>query len=154
VTAVITAFTVAQRFVGMREVPGPQDQPFIVWALALCGLAGAHDETAWCSAFVNAIAWLLALPRSGSAAARSWLKVGTAVRLEEARVGFDVVVLTRGAAPQPGADVVQAQGHVGFFAGVDGNDVLILGGNQSNQVSIARFSKIRVLGVRRLAEVA
>ena len=146
----MTAFDLAQRFIGIREVAGLKDHPFIVWALSLCGYTDAHDEVAWCSAFLNAIAWLLRLPRSKSAAARSWLLVGRPVRLDEARPGFDVVVLWRGSAPQPGAHVLAAPGHVGLFAGIEGDDVLLLGGNQGGGVSIARFPKVRVLGVRRL----
>lgn len=42
-------------------------------------------------------------------------------------------------------------GHVGFFAGLDGASVKVLGGNQSNAVSIQNFPIASVLGVRRLA---
>jgi uncharacterized protein (TIGR02594 family) len=147
----VTAFMLAWRFIGLQEIAGLKDHPFIVWALALCGLPNEHDETAWCSAFVNAIAWLLDLPRSGSASARSWLKIGRVVSVEDALPAFDVVVLTRGHG-QPGADVLDAPGHVGFFAGTVGSDVLVLAGNQNNQVSIERFAKARILGVRRLEE--
>ena len=145
--------TVAERFLAMREVPGPKDHPFIVWSLSLCGLPNDHDSTAWCSSWLNAICWLLSLPRSGSAAARSWLTVGQATRLEDAQPG-DVVVLTRGALPQPGPHVLQAPGHVGLFVRHDAHDVWILGANQSDAVTIARFPKLRVLGVRRLTEAA
>jgi hypothetical protein len=39
---------------------------------------------------------------------------------------------------------------VGWFAGVDKGQVLVLGGNQGDQVSVASFPVSRVLGVRRL----
>lgn len=146
----ITPYALAQRFIGLHEVPGPKDHAFILWCLSLCGLGEAHDETPWCSAFLNGIAWLLRLPRSKSAAARSWLNVGRSIPLEQAQPGFDVVVLWRGSAPQPGAHVLEAPGHVGLFAGLEGPDVLLLGGNQGDSVSVARFPKVRVLGVRRL----
>ena len=147
----MTPYDLMERFVGMREMAGAKDHPFIVWCLSLCGLSDAHDEVPWCSAFLNGICWLLRLPRSKSAAARSWLAVGRPIALEEARPGFDVVVLWRGTAPQPGAHVLNAPGHVGLFARLEGNDVLILAGNQGDAVSVARFPKVRVLGVRRLA---
>jgi uncharacterized protein (TIGR02594 family) len=109
------------------------------------------DETPWCSAFVNGIAWELRLPRSKSARARSWLNVGVPVWINEARPGSDVVVLKRGTGIQPGPEVIEAPGHVGFFAGLQDSRVLVLGGNQGNQVTIASFHLDRLLGIRRLA---
>lgn len=141
----MTPYALAQRFVGeIREMPGGQHHPFIQWAHMLCGLGSDQpDETPWCSAFVNAIAWVLNLPRSKSAAARSWLNVGQVITLADATPGFDVVVLKRGTNP--------AQGHVGFFAGLDSQRVHLLGGNQGNAISIASFPIADVVGVRRLA---
>lgn len=148
----ITAYDLAQRFVGVREVPGAGSSPQVLAFLRLDQSWPAGDDVAWCSAFANYVAWLLRLPRSKSLAARSWLTVGVPVELDAARAGFDVVVLKRGAGQQPGPDVLKAQGHVGFFAGLEGDDVLVLGGNQGDQVSIDRFPRTKVLGVRRLRE--
>lgn len=39
-------------------------------------------------------------------------------------------------------------GHVGFYAGEDANHVHVLGGNQSNAVTVARLGKDRLLGYR------
>lgn len=152
----MTAFDRAQRFVGIvLERPGNQDHPLIQWWLSLCGFGlDAHDEIPWCSAFVNGMAWDLRLARSKSAAARSWLRVGHAIELDRARVGFDVVVLQRGEGTQPGPEVVAAPGHVGFFAGASDGLVQVLGGNQGNAVSVAPFKAGRVLGIRRLVEAA
>lgn len=140
----MTPFALAQRFVGeVRELPGVQHHPAIQWAHMLCGLgADQADEVPWCSAWLNLIAWLLQLPRSKSAAARSWLDVGEVITLKQARPGYDIVILKRGTNP--------AQGHVGLFAGLD-RSVHLLGGNQGNTVSIAAFPIEDVLGVRRLA---
>lgn len=150
----ITLFTLAQRYVGIREISGPKNHPLIVWWLSLCSLPNSPDEVAWCSAFMNGMAWELRLPRSKSAAARSWLEVGTPVirPITEAKVGWDVVVLKRGKEPQPGPEVTRgAQGHVGLFAGWDTGAVLLLAGNQGDEVSIAHFPFESILGVRRLA---
>jgi hypothetical protein len=77
--------------------------------------------------------------------------VGEAVQISDARVGFDVVVLKRGPEPQPGPEVTQgAPGHVGYFAGLSENGVMLLGGNQHDHVSYENFAPERVLGVRRL----
>ena len=154
----ITAYDLAQRFVGIREVAGPVANAQILAMLRLdAGTAIADDATAWCSAFVNYVAWLLRLPRSKSLAARSWLSVGRIVELELARPGFDVVILKRGGGDQPGPEVLDAVGHVGFFAGLARGDdgsatVAVLGGNQGDAVSIARFPSTQVLGVRRLSD--
>jgi uncharacterized protein (TIGR02594 family) len=144
-------FELAQRFVGkVNEIPGSEDHPLIQWFLSLCGFGlHAHDETAWCSAFVNAICFLDDIPRSKSAAARSWLKEGVPIPLINAQLN-DVVVLKRGTGPQPGPEVLDAPGHVGFFAGLEDGKVIILGGNQGNQVSLAHFPADQVLSVRRL----
>lgn len=149
----LTPFALAQRMVGeIQERPGTAAHPFIQWCLELVvSTPDPDDEIAWCAAFVNRICWLLRLPRSKSARARASLAVGAAIPLAAAQVGYDVVVLQRGTGPQPGPDVLDAPGHVGFFAGRDGNAVLVLGGNQANGVTIARFPAASVLGVRRLA---
>lgn len=136
---VLTPYHLAERFAGVKETAGATSTPIVLAMLQLTDAGVRDDEIPWCSAFVNWIAWLLELPRSRSLAARSWMNVGTPVRLEDARVDDDVVILERGAG-----------GHVGFFAGRDGDNVLILGGNQRDAVNVSGFPSARVLGVRRL----
>jgi uncharacterized protein (TIGR02594 family) len=139
----LTAFDLAQRFVGMKEVGGSVSNPQILAMLRLDESWPAGDETPWCSAFVNYIAWLMRLPRSRKLNARSWLEVGASVPLVEARAAFDVVILSRPPSPE--------SGHVGFMAGYEPpNTVLILGGNQGDAVCVAPFSSSRIIGIRRL----
>lgn len=145
----IDLYTFAAQFIGLREVPGTKAHPLILAMLQGEAAWVTDDATAWCSAYVNAICRVLGLPRSRSLAARSWLLVGDGVPLDRARRG-DVVILTRGSGPQPGPQVIQAQGHVGFLGDLTETDVLVLGGNQKDQVSEAWFDRDRVLGVRRL----
>ena len=151
----ITAFDLAQRYVGIHELAGTEDHPLIRWWLSLCGFpaGNVHDEVPWCSAFVNGIAWELRLPRTKSAAARSWLTVGRPISLSDAGADASVVILKRGDGSQPGPEILKAQGHVGFYAGMDtdSDHLLVLGGNQDNGVSIERFPVDRVLGVRWLS---
>lgn len=145
----VTAYSRAERYLGIAEMAGKLDHPLVQWWLSLCGFGTeVHDEVPWCSAFVNGIAWDLRLPRSKSALARSWLEVGRPVSVNEAKPGFDVVILSRG--------ISAVTGHVGFFAGWDAatGGVSILGGNQSNMVSVKTFPKADVLGIRRLREWA
>jgi uncharacterized protein (TIGR02594 family) len=148
----MTPYNLALRFLALKEVPGHVHNPAIV---AMCDLVDPRirdDETPWCSAFVNYCNWLIGVDRSGSLSARSWLLVGAPVRIDEARPGFDVVILKRTANAPPAAEL-HAPGHVGFFSGYDPakKTVSVLGGNQGDQVSIADFPLSRVLGIRRLA---
>ena len=119
----ITPYDIAQRFIGISEVSGPTSNPHILAMLQLDMDWPEGDEVAWCSAFMNYITWLLRLPRSKNLLARSWLLVGKSKSLDEAEIGFDVVVLKRGSGGQPGPDVIDAPGHVGFYAGTEGTKV-------------------------------
>lgn len=146
----ITAYDIAQRFIGIKEVPGSKSNSSILAMLHLDQEWPKDDSVPWCSAFMNYVAWLLRLPRSKSLRARSWLQVGVPIGVEEAHPGFDIVVLKRGDGPQPGPEVIDAPGHVGFFAGWEKETVLVLGGNQSDSVTISHFRKEDILGLRRL----
>jgi len=147
----VSAYELAQRFVGIKEVPGSTANPQILAMLKLDLNWPQDDSVPWCSGFVNYIAWLLRLPRSKSLRARSWLTIGEVIDLEEAEAGFDLVVFKRGGGNQPGPEIIDAPGHVGFYAGIEGKKVLVLGGNQGDSVSISSYPKSRLLGVRRLA---
>ena len=144
------AFLLAQRFSGIKEVDGPTSNPQIMAMLKLDMNWPDDDEVPWCSAFMNYVCWLARLPRSKSLRARSWLEVGLAVKLKDAVPG-DVVILQRGGGDQPGPTVIDAPGHVGFYAGWDDDQwIEVLGGNQSNTVKVSKYPVSRLLGVRRL----
>lgn len=97
-------------------------------------------RTPWCAAFANAILGKQGLEGTGKLTARSFLNWGEKT---DSPTQGDVVVFWRG-------DPNGWQGHVGFFAGFDDNgNVKVLGGNQSNQVSIQTYSRERLLGFRR-----
>jgi len=146
-----SAFEIAQRFVGTKEVAGKMANPQILAMLKLDDEWPEDDSVPWCSAFVNYVAWLLHLPRSKSLRARSWLDVAVAIEPEDLEVGLDVVVFQRGIGRQPGPEVRKAPGHVGFYAGRQGGGILTLGGNQGDMVSLASYAGTRILGCRRLA---
>lgn len=162
----ITAFDIASRYLGTRELPGRLDNPHILAWLMDAGVGDPrqasalyHDEVPWCGAFVGHIVRLcgLSIPQL-PARARSWLRAGMPIEVKEARVGWDLIVLQRGDGLQPDAMTLDAPGHVGFFSGWDveagapfePKAVRVLGGNQSNSVSVAGFPLARILGVRRL----
>lgn len=143
------AFDLAERFVGIEEVGGQVDNPQIMSMLKLDNTWPENDEVPWCSAFVNYICWLARLPRSKDLRARSWLTIGKGITLDDAVPG-DIIVLQRGTGEQPGPEVIDAPGHVGFYAGRTSDLIEVLGGNQSDTVKISRYPKSRLLGVRRL----
>ncbi len=97
------------------------------------------DEISWCSSFVNWCFWKNNLQGTKSAAARSWATWGFAVK--DPLPGC-VAVFWRGTKDG-------WQGHVGFFFGLNADkDIIVLGGNQNNQVSIQVYPKNQLLGYR------
>ena len=135
-------FAAAGDHLGLEQWPGAAHNPTIVAMFADKGHSWVQDdETPWCAAFVGSVLAQLGLPHTGKLNARSYLDWGEGVDLQDAQPG-DVVVLWR---ISPSA----WQGHVGFFAGIDGDRVILRGGNQGNRVSDARYPISRVLGVRR-----
>jgi uncharacterized protein (TIGR02594 family) len=143
---VITPFQVAQTFIGIKELDGDKDNPLILAMIQSCNPISEElkDEIPWCSAFVNFVCKHLRLPRSHSLAARSWLNIGQVVTRFELLCDADIVVFKRGIDPR--------KGHVGFFAGYNNEKqaVHILGGNQSNSVSLQQFNIEEIIGCRRL----
>jgi len=100
------------------------------------------DETPWCAAFVNSVLKDCGIQGTGKLNARSFSQWGSAARLETANLG-DIVVFWR---ESPDS----WKGHVAFFAGFDNNgDILALGGNQGDSVSVQTYPRERVLTVRR-----
>jgi uncharacterized protein (TIGR02594 family) len=146
----ISAFELAERFIGTQEIIGIASNHHILAMLQLDEKWPTGDDVPWCSAFVNYICWLLRLPRSKSLSARSWLSLGYSVGIPEAEVGFDVVVLKRGKGSEPGSEVLKAPGHVGFYAGLGEGTVLVLGGNQGDRVNVSAFARESILGIRRI----
>ena len=148
-----SAYEIALRFMGIREIPGKEHNAQIVAFLMVdhSTIPTITDEIPWCSAFVNYVAWIIGLERSKSWAARSWLRIGTPINLSNVEPDCDIIILKRGAGEQPGPEVLSAPGHVGFYAGRDREGrILLLGGNQGDSVSIAAFTTDRILGIRRL----
>lgn len=116
----------AARLLTTREVAGSGNNPVILdWAKGM-GIPYGGDDIAWCGLFVgHCIATTLPeepLP-GGLLGARSWVSLG------------------RGTTPRLGAVMVfwrvakaSWEGHVGFYAGQNGKNFLILGGNQGDKV--------------------
>lgn len=137
-------YAYARSLIGLAEVPGPDSDPRIL-AMIREWLPDATDDStiSWCGAFVAHVLarFDLSVARE-PLVARSWRSVFPAVTgpPEEG----DLVVLWR-------ESPTSWKGHVGFWAGAREGVVLVLGGNQSNKVSVAPFPESRILGVYRPA---
>ncbi len=130
----------ALRLKGTKEARGSADNPLILtWAKRL-GIAYGHDSIAWCGLF-TAHCVGAALPEeplpSNPLGARNWVRFGIAAEPTRGAV----LVFWRGSRSG-------VHGHVGFYAGEDATAFHVLGGNQSDSVSIARVAKTRLLGSR------
>lgn len=123
----------ARRYYGLHE---RQDAAQLDKALGM-----RARETAWCGAFVGMVI-AATLPNEPLPAnplgARNWTKFGMV--LPEPQIGA-VAVFWRGTRDG-------WQGHVGFVVGHDKTHLHILGGNQSDAVTISRIAKDRLLGYR------
>jgi uncharacterized protein (TIGR02594 family) len=136
-------YDIAESYIGTHEIPGENDNPKIVEFFAKVGHSWVKDdETAWCAAFVGACLEDAGYQSTKKLNAKSYLHWGLPVVAEEAQRG-DVVVFWR-ESPE------SWKGHVAFFHSYDSNgNVNVLGGNQSNAVTIETYNKTRLLGVRR-----
>ena len=140
----------ARKYIGTKEIKGAKHNDLVLglWRAAFeatnqpITTPFKNDETAWCGGFVGGVLAKAGLghhiPQS-FAMARSWLKAGT--KLNNPAYGC-VVVFWRGSR-------TGSSGHVGFVVGRDSRgNLMVLGGNQSDQVNIMPFDKSRVLGYR------
>ncbi|HYE38156.1 TIGR02594 family protein [Methylocaldum sp.] len=127
---------IALNYLGQKEIPGKKTAPFIEKALVLMGAWWRDDETPWCGVGLGAVIRMAELnPPKAYYRARAWLDWGKKLALPAYGC---VVIFERGGA-----------GHVGLVVGVDTrNRLMVLGGNQSNAVTIAPFDPSRVLGYR------
>lgn len=123
--------------IGVLEYAGEKNNPRIVEYHQATTYRAKDDETPWCSAFVNWCMRQVGIKGSGEANARSWLTWGRKI---DAPVHGCIVVLKRGTSP--------TSGHVGFYIETHGENVVVLGGNQSNTVKLSNYPGADVLGYR------
>ncbi len=135
---------VARRYLGVAEIKGPHHNPTILKMLDRADgkvdgkpLQGIRDdEVPWCASFTSAVLEEVGVVSARSAWARSYLNWGKA--LKQAVPGA-IVVLDRG----------QGRGHVFFAIGRDARGNIVgIGGNQKDAVTIASFAPSRVIGIR------
>lgn len=130
--------TIARREIGVRERHGDAHNSRILQYHDATRLHAKADEVPWCAAFV---CWVL--ERAGFASTRSAAAASYATYGQPCELVPGAIVVFGKADPDAGGT-----GHVAFCVGVDGEDVLVLGGNQNDQVNIARRPKSRIVAVR------
>jgi uncharacterized protein (TIGR02594 family) len=128
------------------EVPGDEHSPQILAYHAATSLRASTDEVPWCAAFVCFCLQLAGRETTNSARARDYLGYG--VELVYPAHGC-IAVLQRGSGAQPGVDVIDAPGHVGFIVGeASPDEILLLGGNQGDRVCVRPYPVARLLSCR------
>lgn len=140
------AYKMARAELGVRELKAGQNADIVQYFADVGHAWVKDDETAWCAAFMGSMLKRAGFPHTGALNARSYLEWGAPIALDEAREG-DVLVFWRGSRDG-------WQGHVGFFVRREGKNLIVLGGNQSDQVNEQAYREARLLGVRRLPEWA
>lgn len=135
------------QYIGVKEVKGLSNNPIIMDMARNIGVSDIYtaDETAWCALFINHLIRLSGKPlldtkgdKYNLLRAKALITWGYSVPLSQAKLG-DVVIINR-----------DGGGHVFLLIAFTKSGNLIgLGGNQSNMVSIAEFDKDRVIAVRR-----
>lgn len=131
----------ARTYLGVEEAPGADrdNATIIAWAKKLGGWVASyfkHDAIPWCGLFIG-----LVMSESGFKdlppnllGALNWNSWGTPLK-----------------APSLGAILTFTRnggGHVAFYVGEDKTHFHVLGGNQSNKVSITRIAKNRLSSIR------
>ncbi len=141
-------FAIAEAEIGVTENDKPgQHNPRIIEFHSTTTLRARTDETYWCSSFVNWVMIQSGRKGTDSAAAKSWLKWGTA--LTTPRVG--AITVLRKKEPNPKPDELTATGfHVAFYLATTKTHIELLGGNQSNSVRRSKYllSKYDIKGYR------
>ncbi len=120
--------------IGQKEVPTfERNNPKIMEYLYTTGSWWENDETAWCSAFSNWTFIQNGIRGTNNARALSWNQWG--ISLLKPAYGSLAVF-----------DYGGGSGHVGYVVGItSGGSLVILGGNQSNQVKYSNFKTDNII---------
>ena len=128
----------ALKLYGTKEQPGDGSNPDILKWAALTGLGQIYstDGVPWCGLFMAYVVRMAGYKYPDSPLwAQNWKNFG--VKVDHPMLG-DIVVFKR-----------PSGGHVGIYVGEDAQAWHILGGNQSDAVTITRIDKSRAVGFRR-----
>ncbi len=139
----LAVLTVAATQIGVMEWDkgsNPVIEKYLDFSTPSNRPSGLRDSVPWCAAYV---AWALesaGMTSTNSLLARSYENWGVGVR--HSPLPGDIIVFYRNS-------VRSGFGHVGFFLGFKNGNVLVLGGNQDNQVNVTEYSTARMTDIRR-----
>lgn len=129
---------IARRELGVHETSGARHTARILEYHAATRLRAQSDEVPWCAAFV---CWCL--ETAGVRSTRSARAADFALYGQPCDLKDGAIVVFGKTDPDAGGS-----GHAAFCVGLEPGHVLVLGGNQSNAVSIAKRPAARVVAVR------
>jgi len=139
----------AFRELGTKEVDGDGNNPRIQEYHRFATVRNdeiAPDSVPWCASFV---CWVLEAERlesTNSKMARSFERLGREVAIKDYLPG-DIVTFYRNGHHS-------GQGHVGFLVWINSGKAYVLGGNQSDQVSVTKYSLDKMTSIRRVTDEA
>jgi uncharacterized protein (TIGR02594 family) len=141
-TASARLYAHASKDLGMREVSGAASHPRIRLAInrAADWLDDDDSKTAWCGCIMGLWCSEIGLPSPNEYyRAAAWAGIGTETPIGIATKG-DVCVFRR-----------EGGAHVALYTSHTDTSITVLGGNQSNAVTVATFPRQALKFIRRLA---
>lgn len=133
----------ALRYLGQKEIPGPQSNTVIMNMAKEMQVHNIYtnDDISWCALFQSYICKISNKPMPYKAyqvlRAASFTTWGNKVEKGDEKLG-DILVFKR-----PGGN------HVGMYIAESDKTFFVLGGNQSNAVTITEITKGRLIACRR-----
>lgn len=143
----------ALQYLGVKEIKGSANNPVIMdmaRGLGLQDIYTSDDTISWCALFINHLIRITGKPPLDPHGdlwnllrAKYLVNWGHSISLPDALLG-DIVVINR-----------DGGGHVFILIAFtkDGN-LIGIGGNQSNMVSVGEFDKDRVISIRRYYSIS
>ena len=141
----------ALQYFGIKEVPGKGSNPVILDMAKGLGIGNIYtdDDISWCALFINHLIRITGKPilqighdPYNYLRAKYMLHWGNQVPAGSEMFG-DVMIFDR-----------EGGGHTALYVAESGTTFFVLGGNQSNTVSITEIAKSRLLGARRYYSIA
>jgi uncharacterized protein (TIGR02594 family) len=133
---------VSAEALGIEEWPGARHNPEIMQMYRDAGFPDIQaDEVPWCAAFVNSVLASVGLPGTGSLLSRSFDTYGAAIQPNMVVPGDIVRIWTE--SPQ------SWRGHVGIAVRIEGDRIILRGGNQNNRVGEDPYPISKIVAVRR-----
>lgn len=138
----------ASKELGTKEAAGSKDNPRVVEYHAYStkdNKNGMADSVPWCASFVCWVVEHAGMGSTNSKMARSFEKWGVSTKSKP--LPGDIVTFYRNGKSS-------GQGHVAFFLKKTASYVYCLGGNQSDEVNITRYSTARMTDIRRSSKAS